>query len=130
MSYKPPFARMRAIKAKHRTNRSDPTPVAPPPASVDEALEALAAEVKPEPSAPVVEPKAKKPKVKEPKVKKPKVKDEVAPEPVDAGDPAVAPNMDMKRSELNALAKAAGVHPSKLANKQAVIDAITNAQGG
>lgn len=50
-------------------------------------------------------------------------------EPV--AEPVVeAPSLDMTRAELNALAESLGIEsPDKLANKQAVLDAILAKQG-
>jgi hypothetical protein len=146
MSYKPPFARMRAIK--QAAPPVDPKRgVAPQPVSVDEALAA-------EPEAPVVEeaiveePIVEAPVVEEaaavapepvedepeadeePEATLPGAVDDTAPEPEAGGeDDAAEPSMDMKRSELDALAESLGVEsPDKLPNKQAVIDAIHEAQ--
>lgn len=122
MSYKPPFARMRAIK--QAAPPVDPKRgAAPQPVSVDEALAA-------EPEAPVVEEAVvEAPVVEEPETTLPGAVDDT-PEPEAGGeDDAAEPSMDMKRSELDALAESLGVEsPDKLPNKQAVIDAIHEAQ--
>ena len=105
MSYKPPFARMRTIKRNAAVTRKPAAPAQP--ASVTEALAELTEKpVSEEPAAPV--------------------------ETVDTTPESenVEPNMDMKRSELNAIAEEVGVEsPDKLPNKQAVLDAIVEAQG-
>ncbi len=109
MSRQPPHSGMRRIKrqAIQRRIEQEAALAASAPASVDEAIEEAAA------AAPEPEPEA-------------------TPEPED-GEDDDAPegaNMDMKRSELNALAEEAGVEsPGDLPNKKAVIDAINAAQG-
>ncbi len=129
MGHRPPFARMRDIKRKAVTVRADAEAAAAAemPASVDEALEAEAA------SKPVSEPAPEaSPKPKPEAVIEAAPEDDATPEPEDGEDDDApeAANMDMKRSELNALAEEAGVDsPGDLPNKQAVIDAINAAQG-
>jgi len=151
MGYPPPHARMNQIKRNaviRQIEEDESAKTTPPPASVDEALEVMAemseediealeeaveeAETDPEMSIIEVieEPEAEEPEIAEPKpeavvieeepeVEEPEVEEE--PEVKHAG-------MEMKRSELNALAEEAGVKdPDKLPNKKAVIDAITEA---
>ena len=117
MSRQPPHSGMRRIKrqAIQRRIEQEAALAASAPASVDEAIEEAAA------AAPEPEPEAT-----------PEPEPEATPEPED-GEDDDAPegaNMDMKRSELNALAEEAGVEsPGDLPNKKAVIDAINAAQG-
>ena len=116
MSHRPPFARMRDIKRQSIARRAEAEEIdasataEAEPASVDEALGA----------EPVAEPEPEAVAEAEPEA--------ADPEPEAAGDPEI--NMDMKRSELNAIAESLGVEsPEKLSNKKAVIDAIHEAQG-
>ena len=127
MSHRPPFARMRDIKRQSIARRAEAEEIdasataEAEPASVDEALGA----------EPVAEPEPEAVAEAEPEAAEPDPEPEAAepdPEPEAAGDPEI--NMDMKRSELNAIAESLGVEsPEKLSNKKAVIDAIHEAQG-
>ena len=106
MSYQPPFARMRNIKRNAAVARKPAAPAQP--ASVTEALAELTEK-----------------SVSEEPVEAPIEAVDITPEPESA-----EPNMDMKRSELNAIAEEVGVeNPDKLPNKQSVLDAIVEAQG-
>lgn len=119
MSYRPPFARMREIRQRAAWSRPDPVK-ATAPANVEAALEEannVTEDVAPEPDPVPVQPEAGP-------------GDDAAPEPVGDGGDTAGVSMDMKRSDLDALALSLGVkNPEKLPNKQAVIDAIHEAQG-
>lgn len=140
MSYRPPHARMRDIKRRAVTVRveadavaaaaAEAAPKAAPvsaPASVDEAMAVHA--IEPEPVV-----------VPEPEPELMEAANEAAPEEVivaapepeeDEEDAPAEVSLDMKRSELNAIAEGLGVEdPNKLPNKQAVLDAISDAQDG
>lgn len=151
MSFKPPHARMRAIKRAARP--VSPFRGQPAVASVEEALARVEEALPREPVAPTpvekdddsivaetIVDEVPAPVVAPPSIQRatpivePAEEASIVTEPVEEAVPSldedeeIGASLEMKRSELNALAVSLGVEsPEKLPNKQAVVDAIAGA---